>query len=183
LNELKTAQTALDALVVEERNLVLRAAEDGVVLELDRDLRPGSWVSLRTQVALVGSEKATLAGYVSEADVEAIDLGTSGVFVPEDIGEPNIPVRVVRIDRSGISAIGQPELASTFGGAIKSKMVSGQLMAARNYFYIEFTPVTSGKSAPGQVVVGTVLLSAAPRSLGLRVLRGIASVMIKEAAF
>lgn len=181
-NELESANAKLEGLRLEKAKLTIRSSQSGSLVELDQDLHDGVWVSPKTQLAVVGSEDVVLSGYISDSDFKLVRVGDRGLFVPEDPGRGSIEVKVTRIGSEGILDIAMPELASLYGGVVKSKVVAGRIVAAQNYFSIEFAPELPSE-LPSHVVTGSVTLTGERRSLGLRLLQNISAILVREAAF
>ena len=185
LHEFDAIQSKLAGLKREKEELAVRAPAGGKVLELERKLHPGRWISKDTLIGVIGAQKSFSAkGYLPEEDVIRIAPGTEGTFVPDDIMRPAYPVRVASIAQSGASAIEVVALASQYGGRVGVEPdEAGLLVPVQSQFLLELAAVGPGEGVHEQEVRGMVKLEGAPRSFAGRVWRQVARVLVRESGF
>jgi putative peptide zinc metalloprotease protein len=185
LHEFDTLQTKLEGLKKEKEELAVRAPAQGTILELDKKLHPGRWISKDALIAVIGAQTSFAArGYLAEEDVARIKVGAEGVFVPDDILRPTYPVKVANISQSGSSAIEIPALASEYGGRIGVQPdPSGRLVPVQSQFLLELAALGPAEGKREQEVRGLVKLDGEPRSFAGRVWRQVARVLVRESGF
>jgi putative peptide zinc metalloprotease protein len=185
LPEFDALESKLAGLKKEKEELAVRTPAGGTVLELDKKLHPGRWISKDALIAVIGAQNSFAArGYVAEEDVVRIRAGTEGVFVPDDIFRPAYPVKVATISQSGSSAIEIPALTSEYGGRIGVQPdQSGLLVPVQSQFLLELAALGPVEGKREQEVRGIVKLDGTPRSFAGRVWRQVARVLVRESGF
>lgn len=182
----QSARTAIEGLQRRQRQLTVVAPIDGRVAETNREFDVGRWVSLADQIAVIEQpDGAELRGYVNEQDLFRIAAGGKGIFVPEDVSQPTVPVQIASIAGSGADVIDIPYLTSTHGGKVDvytAAQQGGEERAAAAYFGVRAEATGPVGPLPG-VLRGSLVLDGKPESLALRAWRQVLKVGIHEAGF
>ncbi len=183
--ELISLRSKMSGLQREANELTLRAPVSGKVIELNPALSPGRSVGRDEFVALVGEGRARhVKGYIGEPDLHRLSPGAAGRFIPDDLTQSIVDVRLIDVAESGASAIEIPDLATKHGGAIATMSDADRHreIPATAQYLVRLAPAASSGSAP-QSMRGIVCLEAAPASLMTQFLRHAAGVLIRESGF
>ena len=160
--------------------LTVRAGSAGRVVDLSRDLRPGSWTDgKQVLLRVVTPGRYDVQAYLPEADGWRVERGDTGRFVSDDAGAGSWRVRLTEVGTVSVDRLSQPILSAAAGGPIetadgdKSKpraaLVAVRLVAEAD------TGVGFVQTVPGRVVIG-----ARGQSLAARLARGIGQVWARE---
>jgi putative peptide zinc metalloprotease protein len=167
----------------QQERLTIRAPFAGILTDVSESLVPGRWVSPKQQIAiLVEPGHALVHGLVAETDVAAIDSGQTGRFVPADLSIAPAEVRVAVVGQTAATHFETPYLASVYDGPIAvRKSPEGKLAPTDTVFAVRLD-ITENRTPP-QIVKGTVLIEAKPRSLAALAFEIAASVLLRESGF
>lgn len=179
-NEIMALEQRKANLAAEMDELRVISRNDGRVVQISKELRTGNWISQTRWVALIRSGNELIArGYLREGDISKVTIGSSGKFVPDDPARRPVSLVVSRLSSDVARQIELPELASIYGGPIKTH--SNALLPARPVFSVEFR-ITGDIDSPEQVLRGMVVLEGRRESLAKIAWRRIAKVFVKESA-
>ena len=148
--EVPVATREREALVVRLRELndrvdalTIRSPFDGVVVEVNPDLRVGEWVGAKEGVARVlevtpekeVDKSLTLNeiawGYVNEKSLYRLQTGAKAVFIPDDLSRKSVELTLTEIDTMATQHMGSAlELASQFGSEVATVMASDRVAKA-----------------------------------------------------
>jgi putative peptide zinc metalloprotease protein len=104
------------------------ALHDGVMVDVDPDLRPGEWLKQREYLgSLVTPGPWQVVTYVDEQAVRRIARGDRALFIADGLGAPSLHLTVASIDRDASRTLGEPELASLSGGDVLVREKNGVL--------------------------------------------------------
>ncbi|ARP86728.1 hypothetical protein CAL13_11295 [Bordetella genomosp. 9] len=114
----------------EIRRLTLRAPADGVLVDLDRDVRPGVWISPRQPLAMAVDPGAWVVdAFIEQHDLNAVQVGDPVSFHAARDASAPARGRVVAIDTARTLYLPNPMLGTEHGGPIASRTVrNGQIM-------------------------------------------------------
>ncbi len=162
-----------------------RASFAGVLHNLDPDLQPGDWLTHRELLGrLVGSGPLQVVTYVDEEDIHRIAIGDRAVFIAEGHDGPSLRLEVASIDKDASRSLGEPELASQFGGHVQVREKNGVLYPERAQYRVvlkltdEACTVCRQHSWRGQLSI-----AGQWEAPGLRLVRNALSVVWREAGF
>ena len=164
----------------EKARLVVRARNDGIIRDLDRDIQPGEWVSDAVPIGRVVANSLAIArGYVSEDDVWRIEEGAPVKFIPEDpLGERRTG-RLVELVHSGIRVVDLPYLASVYGGAVLSDRIEQEIRPRSGRHAVR---IALDGASVDRVVRGTLHLEAKPESFAAAIWRRVLQVLVRESS-
>lgn len=183
--ELTAALVRQQSLENQLDTLTVRAPVSGTVVDLNAPPNIGEWLSKGMWLAtLVSAEGARVEAYVDERNLARIAPGNRATFYPEQLSQPPLELTLNRREQTPtrtLSAV--PELASTNGGNIASRMERDQVPVAEQAIYrVQLAP-TSDLATPRQALRGTVVISGQKQSLISRMWQSVMAVLIRETAF
>lgn len=167
--------------------LILRAPFDGVLRDLDHQLFPGAWVrSLQPLAMLANPSRWVVDAYVSEADLDRIEVGQA-VRVRQ-LGDPPrwIAGRVESIDVSRTMVLPTPMLDAALGGPIATvpAVADGPGPATLVRDALFRVRVALDEPVDGQQLsLVRVRIEGQSQALLTRVVRQVAAVLIRESGF
>jgi putative peptide zinc metalloprotease protein len=159
------------------------APNAGVMVDIDPDLRPGEWLKGQEYLgSLVTPGRWQVVTYVDEEAVRRIARGDRAVFISDGLGGPALRLTVASIDRDASRTLGEPELASLFGGDVLVREKSGTLYPEHAVYRVlldadEALPATHPSWRGRVAIAGQWEVPA------MRFLRYAASVAWREAGF
>lgn len=165
--------------------LVPRAPFPGVLRYAETDLRVGEWVAKDELLAtVVGDGDWQVVAYVRETDRHLVQEGDAAQFFAEGLPGRAVSLRITTVERDATRVLTQPMLAAVHGGEIDARLHEGELVPQQGLYRVRLQ-VTNRDDAEifGQVRRGRVVVRAGSESLGARFLRGVASVLWREAGF
>jgi putative peptide zinc metalloprotease protein len=159
--------------------LVIRAPMTGIVVELDREIHAGRAVAVKDRLVLIGSEKGLSArGFTGSESIERIKAPALAVFVAENPLAPRLPLTLAHIGAAPSAMVEPPALALALGGDVPSSADrSGRNTASVAAYSLVFN---SDGSPPLLAIRGTIHVTAAAESLGLRALKRAVSIIVRE---
>ena len=180
-NEVVAAQRRLDGLQLQESELILRAPHDGIIRELNPDLRVGQWVGVKTALfRVLAPAELEIKGYAEEPDLRRLRLGAEGVFMPDDTSRPSVPVILKDIGPTAVETLDVSILASVHDGPVQVVQDRSErgLKPLLSVYGVTLEP--QKPFAPEQEIRGQVRLEGVAESMALRVLRRVFGVLIRE---
>jgi putative peptide zinc metalloprotease protein len=113
------AEAALTAAREEKQRLSVNSEVAGVVRDLSSEMVAGRWLNPRQVVMrIVSNRTAVVEAYVSDSQVQALQVGQAVKFYPDSRAVNVVSGSVSAIDKTGMKQIGRALLASPYGGAI-----------------------------------------------------------------
>ena len=167
-------EAEIAGLEAQRGGLVLRAPVAGRVVDIPRDIRPGTWVSAQSQLARVITPRDyDVQAYIDEADVWRIENGAEARFVPDDAARPSVPLAVSEVSWVASETFDQPILASTQGGPVAVQEDRGQgddMLRPKSPIYrVALSPrdgaggITIAQNTTGEVTIDARATSPAMR--------------------
>ncbi|MCW5300360.1 HlyD family efflux transporter periplasmic adaptor subunit [Herbaspirillum lusitanum] len=155
----------------------------GVLVDVDPDLRVGQWLTNREYLgSLVAAGKWQVVTYVGEDAVHRIAPGDRALFIADGLGSRTLSLTVASIDRDATRTLGEPELATMFGGDVLAREKSGVIYPEQAVFRVALH-VAEPLPAEQQEWRGKVTIAGKWEVPALRFLRTAASVAWREAGF
>jgi putative peptide zinc metalloprotease protein len=159
--------------------LVIRAPINGIILEIDREIHPGRTVAVKDRLVLIGSEQGLSArSYAgSEAKVR-MRLPSEAVFIAENPYAAKIRMVLTHIAVAPSTNVEPSALVAGFGGDVPAVLDrQGRHVAS----VAAYNLISTSDELPQTMAIrGTIHITAASESLGLRALKRAASVIIRE---
>lgn len=98
-SELEEKNTQYAKLIKQEEELNIHAPFNGIVNDIEQDLKPGTSVMKNSWILeVVNPDSLIVEAYVNQSDFEGIKLGDEGIFYPAYLGYPSISVKVSAIE-------------------------------------------------------------------------------------
>ncbi|MFV0296992.1 MAG: HlyD family efflux transporter periplasmic adaptor subunit [Hyphomicrobiaceae bacterium] len=165
----------------ERQRLVIRAPFDGLLRDVDVDLRVGNWLDDRSAIArLVAASPPMARGYIDEDQYWRISPGDAATFIPEDFMLPKLQGKVGEIARVGSDVIELPYLASVYGGNIPTdQSPDGRIIPRKGWHLIR---VTLQGERVRRVMRGTLHISGLRESMASATWRQILRVLVRESS-
>lgn len=182
--ELETARAEAAALRADLARLVIRAPFDGVVVERADPLAIGEWLPQDTELAVVIDRSASLVeAYLPERDLHRLAIGAEGRFYPADLDRQPVPVRVTAVDGASSRALGEPMLASTYGGRIAVREGEDGTLIPETPVYRVLLSGQPPLPDQARMESGEVRLEAGRASIAHRLWQDVVAVAIRESGF
>lgn len=155
----------------------------GALVDVDPDLRPGDWLKAREYIgALVEGGHWQVATYVDEDSVHRIAPGDRGIFIADGAAGPVVRLTVASIDRDASRTLGEPELATLFGGDVLAREKNGVLYPEHAVYRVVLR-ADAGLPPTSPQWRGSVAIAGQWEVPALRFLRAAAAVVWRETGF
>jgi putative peptide zinc metalloprotease protein len=149
--ELATVTAEATGIVQEMAKLANAAPFDGVVIDLEPDLRTGDWLRRHERVGhLIQTDEWIVDAYLAEHTIERIRAGDSAKFFPETAGATAFDLIVDRIDRDASRSIPERILTAAHGGLLLAREKDGVLIPAQSLYKVTFRVTNIDKQSPPQ---------------------------------
>lgn len=174
---------------LEERkaSLVVKAPFDGTITEINPEIQAGQWVGRNEQIGFLSAGNGSVArGYVAGNDSSRLAVDAAGWFIPDDLSQPRLPVKLAAIAEAGAREIDLPQLSSQHHGAIAVHIASEarrQRLVPVSAQYALVAKVGDAAFQPSRSVQGVMLLDGAGVSFAERAWRRVLMVLFREAGF
>jgi putative peptide zinc metalloprotease protein len=175
--ELAAVMAERDAARRDQSRLLVRAPISGWVRDISPTLLAGQWLGQREPLMTVLEPGSVIEAYVAEEDLPGLDAGGPARFVPEGT-RISRQSRILEVDRSAARSLPDPALAIQFGGAIPARFTDRALVPELAFYRVRLA--MADDHAIDVMQRGEVHLDGERRSLLGRVLRAVATVVIRE---
>lgn len=178
------AQTELQSVAEEKDRLEVRASGPGIVRDLRSDLVAGRWIGSRElMMRIVSPGAASIEAFVTDAQIESVEVGQLVRFIPEVAGMPAVAGKVLSIDKTANKQVSRTLLAAPYGGSIPAVIDKRTGVIAQNAIYrVVIRPETTFK--PDDFMVrGTVRVKTDLKLVTQNFLYRLASILIRESGF
>ena len=163
-------------------DLKIRAPHDGLLVDPQSDLHSGRWIDPKLRLAMVRSiNQPQFKALADEQSRLRISNGATGVFFPDDFQLPAIDVKLIAM--ANVSGTGNElvYLSEIAGSMVSLNPETDNGLKARNaWFALRLKPVEM-QISPDMVLRGIIVLEAEPVSMLSRIMRQVASVLVREA--
>jgi putative peptide zinc metalloprotease protein len=182
--QLATAEAELVSIQADAARYAPLAPFDGVLRDLDPDLRPGAWLGTQEPVArLVADQGQVVIAYLDEDDVGRVVVGDSARFYADGMGGPVLPLEITRIDKDSSRTLPEAELSSLYGGSVVVREKKGTLYPERSMYRLTLKPTDTTDDLAKHSWRGKVVMVGSWASPGWRYLRGALALFWREAGF
>lgn len=171
-----------------KRALSVRAAFAGRVVDLQRDLMPGTWTDGRKPLLrVVTPGRYVVNAYIPEDERWRLKSASLGMFRSSGALADRWRVRLDEIGGSAVATLDQPILADINDGPIEvhrnaTSKDKGNLKPAQAMVSLRLTAQQAEQAGYPQTVAGQVVLPATGESAVNRIVRSIMRVLVKEAS-
>ncbi|WP_174548661.1 HlyD family efflux transporter periplasmic adaptor subunit [Azohydromonas lata] len=182
--QLATAEAEWQSIEADAARYAPVAPFDGVLRDLDPELRPGDWLMQREPLARLVSDKGqTVVAYLDGEDVARIAPGHQARFYADGLEGPFVPLQVERVEADAARTLPEPELAATLGGSVLVREKHGQLYPEHGIYRVTFKLAGEAGALAAQSWRGKVVIHGDWASPGWRYLRSAVAVFWREAGF
>ncbi|QXH57261.1 HlyD family efflux transporter periplasmic adaptor subunit [Pseudomonas maumuensis] len=181
--QLAEAVAEYRGLAAQRERLQLRAPRSGVLRDLPPELVPGQWVNPAQTLGRIVEPGVRLRGYLAEADLWRVAVGSEGRFIADDPARPAVPVRVEQVDATGVAVLELEALASDRHGPVAVRR-DGQQRAepVQAQYGVRLMPLVEVPDV-AQPLRGVVVLEGARESLLGTAWRRLAALGVRESGF
>lgn len=182
--QLDEVRETLSSLLDRQSDMQVRAPHDGVVMDLNTYLQPGTWFGRKEFMGRI-IEPGALAvrGFIHEDALMRLDHDRPGQFIADNLQIPKLSLNDVTIADFAISRLPDRYLAMTDGGDIPVLETEDEKLTPKGSWYPVTAEVTTPISPPVAVQTGAIVLHSTPEAWATRVFGRIAQVLIREADF
>ena len=174
----------IEGLEREQQELVIRAPFSGRIAEINPDLHPDRWISVKDMLAVVVDTRRWVArGYVAEESLWRVAKGLNGTFVPEQPQRPNMDASIVDISVGAVGQIEILDLASIHGGRIAVVPDEKRRLVPISAQYPVYAKVETRGRLPELIERGVMVVEGQSESFASRVARRSLSVLVRESGF
>lgn len=165
----------------ETERLTVKAEFDGVWLDVDPTLRPGTWIGPHSQIGiLIDPTRWIVDAYVEQRQVERIELGAPASF-RQDGQWDSVAAQVIDIAPTRSHRLPHPMLDARHGGPIATQPGEKPGLPVDALYRVRLAlqqPLAERSEARGQASI-----EGAPHSLIVAATRRIAAIAIRESGF
>ncbi len=181
--DLQSAQAEFAGYRATKEKLTVRATFAGRIRDLSDSLRVGEWLAKDEPMGIVEGTKNMVIGYVEEADLPKLKVGSEGSFYPEGGDVPPMPITISTIDATGTRELKVEDLASVYGGEIAVRPDLDKKLIPEQGIYRITTLVNDGNPILDGTIRGRMALATEPASIAARLFRLTSIAFIKESGW
>jgi putative peptide zinc metalloprotease protein len=181
MERLREQMAEAHSLREEAGRLQMLAEFDGLWVDTDPTVRPGTWVGPRNQLGvLIDPSRWIVEAYVDQRQMERIHEGASARFRPLRHWQ-SVPATVVAIDSARVGKLPYAMLDAAHGGPIATQPGARQGLPVAALYRVRLAlaePLEEHRETRGHVTI-----EGTRRSPAWQWMQGVASVVIREAGF
>ncbi len=184
--ELAAEKQKLQGLKEKFQSLVIRSPFDGKLVNVDRGLNAGNWVSKQQPLSiLIAPNFMKLYGYAKAEDMDRLKTGQGGYFIADGFFKKSIPVTLTEIAEISEVELTDSLLTELEGGLIPAvKDNDGTILPRSTWFKVSLKISNQNNDLTMKSITrGVAVIEAEPRSFAYRVFNQIAFVLIRESGF
>ncbi len=182
--QLVTAEAELANIEADAVRYAPVAPFDGMLRDIDPDLRPGTWLSPQEPLArLVSTRELQVVTFLDEDEVGLVTAGNRAHFYADGLEGPFLPLEVVRIDPDASRTLPEAELSSLYGGSILVREKKGLLYPERAIYRVTLKASALPGDLAGHAWRGKVVIAGSWSPPSWRFLRTALSLFWREAGF
>jgi putative peptide zinc metalloprotease protein len=182
--QLADANAELGSIQADTLRYAPTAPFNGILRDMDPDLKPGVWPSQQEPLArLVTEDNLQVVTFLEEGDVGRISNGDSAVFYSDGLEGPFVPLEIIRIDPDASRTLPEAELSNLYGGSIPVREKNGLLYPEQAIYRVTLKMTGEQKNLYGHTWRGKVVISGSWYAPGSRFLRTILSLFWRETGF
>jgi len=183
-SQVAEAEAELRAVAEEKTRLEVRASGPGLVRDLRPDLVVGRWIGTRElMMRIVSVGTAGVEAFVTDSQIEAVQVGQLVKFIPEVAGMSAVPGRVISIDKTASKQISRNILAGPYGGGLAAVIDRKTGPTAQNAVYKVLIRPEATFEPEGFMVRGTVRIDTDWTLVAQNFLFRAASIFVRESGF
>jgi putative peptide zinc metalloprotease protein len=183
-SQVAEAEAELNAVAEEQSKLEVRASAPGIVRDMRSDLVAGRWIGPRElMMRIVSPGAAGVEAFVTDSQIEAVEIGQLVKFIPEVAGMSAVAGRVVAIDKTASKQITRSILAGPYGGGIPAVTDRRGGATAQNAVYRVVIRPDAIFSSGDSIVRGTVRIQTDLTLIAQNFIYRAASIFVRESGF
>ncbi len=137
--QVAAAEAEMASVQAESQRYAPVAPFDGVLRDIQPDLRPGVWLTAQEPLArLVANQGHQVVAYLSEQEVARVKPGDSARFYTDSLEGPFLSLILTRVDPDASRTLPDPSLASVSGGNVMVREKNGQLFPEQSIYRVTF---------------------------------------------
>jgi putative peptide zinc metalloprotease protein len=182
--QLATAEAEWQTIEADAARYAPVAPFDGVVRDLDPELRPGDWLTNREPLArLVAYKGQTVVAYLDGEDVARIAPGHGARFYADGLEGPFVALEVQSVEADAARTLPEPELSTLRGGSVLVREKLGQLYPEHGVYRVTLKLAGDPGVLATHTWRGQVVIQGDWTAPGWRYLRSAIAVFWREAGF
>lgn len=182
--QLATAEAELASIQADAARYAPTAPFDGILRDIDPDLRPGTWLSQQEPLGRLVSEGARqVIAYLDEEEIGRVSAGDGARFYADALEGPYLALAVASIDPDASRTLPEAELSSLYGGTILVRERKGLLYPERSIYRVTLKATGSPGELSGQAWRGKVVIAGKWAAPGWRFARAALALLWREAGF
>ena len=161
-----------------------KAPFTGRLVDIDPDLRPGTWVSRNEKLgALVKDGRWIVESYLDEESIRRVGTGDGAMFIADGLNGGFISLRVIEVDRDATRLLPDAVLATQYGGTVLTREKNGQHVPERATYRVLLEVLDMPGVLHGASWRGRVVIRGDWEAPGARFLRAAITLMWREVGF
>lgn len=182
--ERASAEAELGSVEAELPKYAPRAPFSGRLIDLDPDLKPGTWVYRNEKLAsLVRENEWVVEALLDEDAVRRVNPGDRASFMVDGVAGGLVHLRVQAVDHDATRLLAEAVLATQFGGSVLAREKNGQLVPERATFRVLLAATEVPPELVGASWRGKVVIHGDWEAPGWRFLRSALALLWREAGF
>jgi Membrane-fusion protein len=182
--ELATAEAEWATIEADAALYAPMAPFDGVLRDLDPDMRPGDWLTAREPLARVVSDKGqTVVAYLDGEDVARVAPGHRARFYADGLEGPFVALEVAGVEADAARTLPEGELSAPQGGTVLVREKRGQLYPEHGVYRVTFKLTGDAGALAKQAWRGRVVIAGDWAAPGWPYLRAAVGAFWREAGF
>ncbi|MAE91990.1 MAG: hypothetical protein CMI67_20835 [Pelagibaca sp.] len=182
--QLEEERETLSSLLDRQSEMQIRAPHDGVVIDMNTYLQPGTWFGRKEFMGrIVEPGDLTVRGYIQEDALRRLDHDRLGHFIADNLKVPKLSVKDVEIADFSIKKLSDRYLAMTDGGDIPVLETKDEKLTPKGSWYPVTAEITTAIASPKAIQTGAIILHSVPEAWVTRAFSRIAQVLVREADF
>ena len=152
--------------------------------DIDSELAPGVWVGKNERVGVLVSDKGEeVSTYLDEDTVRRVAVGDSARFYADGLEGPFVRLTVAGIDQDATHVLPSGMWSAQHGGSVVAREKQGYWLPERAVYRVTFMLAEPSGALAGRSWRGKVVIAADWEAPGTRLLRGVATLLWREAGF
>jgi putative peptide zinc metalloprotease protein len=184
---LATARAELVSVQTELQSFAPVAPYEGVLRDVDPELRPGQWLARRERLGLLIKTGSPwiVETWLDEETVRRVREGAQARFISDAADRPTVRVKVASIDTDASRVIHRHELAAPAGGHVLVREKKGQLIPEQAVYRVVLSVAADDPIIRDlhQSLRGQLSIHASSEAPAWRYLRQAGAVLVRETGF
>ncbi|MFZ9408418.1 MAG: site-2 protease family protein [Burkholderiaceae bacterium] len=184
---LATARAELASVQTELQSFAPVAPFEGVLRDIDPELRPGQWLARRERLGLLikADSPWIVETWLDEDTVRRVREGAEARFTSDAADRPAVRLKVASIDTDASRVIHRHELSAPAGGHLLVREKKGQFIPEQAVYRVVLSVAEDDPTVRDlrQSLRGQISIAAQSEAPAWRYLRQAGSVLVRELGF